>query len=322
MRWYRKTDRKGSRKTSRVSLRARILGGLLLVLLATGASAGLLDLLRNTKVDINTGLLDLRLENLVLDLGLLLGLIELEIDGNQVLAILSLPGDIETDLLISFDRVLGLTEQNIGLSAREFDPVDPDLLQRLPPGAHVVPQADFPMMVQIEPVGGLAFSDTVELELHTHNLEYQPGTNLRLFAASGGEDFRDITTYVGSGSYRCRGRRGKFSEFLVVEDTRDTDVVIAGKFDFLQDKLHEFRGQMPSWIYWSLYLKVAHAKGAWAFDNDAGAVWKLKSAIATVEGYGGYWIPNTWRSSRDIDNVAGELSAAAQTLIFSLELPD
>lgn len=318
---YRKTGRNGSRRAARVSLKARLLGGLLLLLLATGASAGLLDLLRKTKVEINTGLIDLNLDNLVLDVGLL-GLVELEIDGNQVIAFLSLPGDIESDLLITFDQVFGLTEQNIGLSVDRFDPVEPSLLQRLPPGTRVLPPAEFPMLIGIEPVGGLTFTDTVELELHTHNLEYEPGTRLRLFAASEGEDFRDITTYVGSGSYRCRGRRGKFSEFLVVEDKRETDTVIAGKFDRLQDKLHEFRSQMPAWIYWSLYLKVAYAKGAWAFEDDAEAVRRLESALAIIDRNSGYWIPNIWRSSRDIDNVAGELSAAAQTLIFSLELPD
>ncbi len=308
------------RSRSSISVMGRFLGGLVLVLAATGASAGLLDLLRKPSIELKTGLLDLSLEELILNTSIL-GLIELEIDVNQVIAVLTLPGGIETDLIINFDRVIGLNEDSLGLSASELDPEDPALLQRLPAGAMVIPQADFPMLIEIEPVDNFAFANDVELEIHTHNLEFTPGTRLRLFAAAHGEAFRDITTYVGPGSYRSRGRRGKFSEFLVVEDNRDTDTVIATKFDYLRDLLEGYRGDIPPYIYWVLRTEINSAKNAWNFDDDDRATDLLDSAIETVNRNRGL-IPNVWHPNLDMKNVAGEFTAAAQTLIFSLDLPD
>lgn len=152
-------------------------------------------------------------------LGSLLDKVKVEVDLGQLLN-------------VSLENTV-LNLQLLGLVELEIDPL---LLQRLPAGVQLPPQGAFPMLISIEPPAGEnpSFDNTVDLELHTHNLEYTPGTRLRLFAASHGGNFRDITNYVGEGSYRCRGSRGKFSEFLVALDTRDTQTVIADKFDHLQ----------------------------------------------------------------------------------------
>ncbi len=48
------------------------------------------------------------------------------------------------------------------------------------------------------------------------------------------------------------------------------------------------------------------------------AIQKIESFESTVEQASSSEIPDVWRSSRDLTNVAGELRAAASTIRFSL----
>lgn len=249
------------------------------------------------------------------------GLAEVEIDGNTVHATIELAGGIEADLEIEFENVVGLaTAASLGLSAELVDPTSATVLSRLPDATLISVPAAFPVQVTIEPpaVGGLAFSGIVELELHTHNLAYTAGSPLRWFSASLGGAFKDITTGAGSGSYRVRGSQGGFSEFLIVADLRPLSTVTATKFDRMSAILTDNAEAIDGDVAAELWGLLNTASASWTNGDPLAAIDSIEDLLETVESRSGCGLPNVWRSSRDLVNVAGELRAAGETLIFNL----
>ena len=158
------------------------------------------------------------------------GISDVEIAGDTLTARIALPGGVEADLTLEFEEVVGLSAANLGLSAETVQPMA--LLSRLPAGGLVTLPGAFPVVLRVEPPASspLSFSGVYKLSLHTHNLNFTAGCPLRLYTASQGGSFRDITETMGMGSYRVRGGGGTFSEFAIVADARAVDTVIAGKF--------------------------------------------------------------------------------------------
>ena len=178
------------------------------------------------------------------------------------------------------------------------------------------------MLITVEPPSGqgLSFEGLVTVDIHTHNLEYTAGTPLRLFKAPLGGQFKDITMTMGSGSYRARGTTGKFSQFLILADLRLPITVVNTKMSNLSSALSGFSSQMSSVTYTSLNAKLTEVQQLITQQNYTQASNKLNEFKQLVEASSGVDIPDVWRSSRDIDNVAGELMALANTLRFSLRL--
>lgn len=227
----------------------------------------------------------------------------------------------ELDVSLSFEDVVGLSPPHLGLSVSVVNPLDTTLLSRLPGSLASIPSA-FPVLITVEPPnsGGFSFSGIAELEIHTHDLSFTAGTPLRLFRAPVGGDFEAITAGVGTGSYRARGQVGDFSQFLIVADTRSNDSVVDAKFDRLEDLLDDFDSSITSSVAASLSGDLSAALSDWNADDPEAAIDDLESFQATVVANSGSDIPDVWRSARDLTNMAGELRAAAETLIFSLGL--
>lgn len=247
------------------------------------------------------------------------GIVGVVVEGNELRAEIALPGGIGADLTLAFEQAVGLTEQNVGLSADLVDPLDPDLLERLLQAS--VPLG-FPVLIRIEPPaeGGLSFSGPVSISLHTHNLDFVPLTPLRIFAAPLGGRFEDITESVGSGSYRARGRKGSFSEFLILADLRPLSLVIREKLERLDNTLADNAASIPAQLHDDLTDLAAEIRAAYEARNKALAISKTNQFLSLVKNNSGAAIPNVWRSSRDLVNVAGQLRAAGETLRFSLGL--
>lgn len=247
------------------------------------------------------------------------GLIDVVVEGNELRAGLSLPGGIGADLTIGFEQVVGLTPENVGLSISLADLTDPDLLARL--GGGSIPVA-FPMLIRIEPPsdGGLSFSGVSWISLHTHNLIFVPNTPLRLFAAPLGGRFEDITESVGMGSYRARGCKGSFSEFLILVDLRPLPMAINEKLNRLDRVLDENADRIDPALLPQLTSLAAEIRAAYAANKTKLAIDKTQSFLNLVKANSGTAIPNVWRSSHDLVNVAGLLRSAAMTLRFSLNL--
>jgi hypothetical protein len=247
--------------------------------------------------------------------------LEVSVSGNKASAQINLPGNISADITLSFEQVVGLTPDNLGLSAELIDITDLSLAHRLPSLLNKVPAA-FPMMLTIEPPsnGGLSFSGVVTLDIHTHNLEYTANTPLRLFKAPLGGTFEDITATTGAGSYRARGTTGKFSQFIIAADLRSALKVANGKFSRLKTELHNAQSGIEPELYAQLAGQLDNIGSLIDSRLYSQASTDLSRWSQLIEQNAGAHIPNVWRSSRDIANVAGELLARVNSLRYTLHL--
>lgn len=248
------------------------------------------------------------------------GIIQTEIDEDEISLEINLVGGIGLDLTLSFEQVVGLSLQNLGLSAKLVGLLDLGLLRRLPSGVSLA--GALPVLLTVEPPasGGLSFSGVVSLSLHTHELAFVGGSPLRFFAAPKGGRFVDVTASMGTGSYRARGARGDFSQFLIGIDLRSVDAVIDDKFRLLGELLADHEAEITPAVFDAIEALYDAALDAYDADQVLDAIDEIEAFGAAVEAASGADIPDVWRSARDLDNVAGELRAQAETLRFSLQL--
>jgi len=219
------------------------------------------------------------------------------------------------DLSLRFDDASGLSAANLGIKAETISVSNPALLARLPSSLTSIPGA-LPIMITIEPPisGTLVQHRVTHVELHTHALPYVAGSNLRLFKAPLNGPFRDITESVQPGSVRTRGTTPGWSQFIVIADLRPTSTVISEKFSYLQNQLSLLDPAESTPL--QNYLTIAQV--AVADGRYADAVSAMDNFSARVSSRAGTYIPDTWRSARDVTNSAGELLAGANTLVFSI----
>lgn len=224
-----------------------------------------------------------------------------------------------TDVRLSFEEVTGLNLLSLGLSVQLVNPFDPAFRARLPAGTGV---SALPVLLRIDPPawGGLSFRGVASFDIHTHLLPYAPTTPLRVFASPTGGTFQDITAYMGPGSYRARGTRGGFSDFLIVIDLRPVDQVIETKLDALEWTLENYEATMPGSVYDDLEARLETIRDHVASDELEDAIAEVDGFLEEVEDHSGTAIPNLWRAARDRHNVAGYLQGGALTLRFSLVL--
>lgn len=247
----------------------------------------------------------------------------LSIDGNEVHAALALPGGIGAELTIRFESAVGLTAESLGLSVEAIDPLSPAVLGLLPDPADLAVPSAFPVLVTIAAPadGGLAFEGIVEIDLYTRNLSYSTGSTLRLFSSSNGAAFRDITGDISGGSYRVRGSSGQFSDFLILTDDRQVEEIVEIKFTRLNELLTASSGAIDPTVANNLNLLATNARTYWQSGDPGAAIEQLRLLADAVEAAAeAGLVPGVWRSSRDVDNVAGMLRANARTLRFTLGL--
>lgn len=248
--------------------------------------------------------------------------VEISIDGNEAVAEIELVGGIEADLTLTFESVVGLTAANLGIDATTVLPTNPALLARLPQEPGISIPSAFPVLITVSPplTGGLSMSGVVEVSLHTSSLDFTGGPLYRIFAAPDGGNFVDITDSVGAGSYRAGGRKGGFSDFLIVADLRSADAVIETKFTRLAALLESHELAMSATAYDALSALLDSALALYLAGDRTAAANQLEAFDAEIQARSGAEIPDVWRSSRDLVNVAGDLRSAATTLRFSLRL--
>lgn len=251
------------------------------------------------------------------------GIVDPVVTDNKLEATVSIAGGYEAALTIEFEESVGLSADNLGLSAESISVTNSSLIDRLPEPSLMGIAGGFPVLITIDPPasGGFSFSGVASVELYTHNLNYDPAVPLRLFSAETGGDFRDITELATGGSHRTRGSKGDWSEFLIALDGRSTASVIQTKFDYVNGLLSTYQGDLSSSLHATLDGLLVDAENAFDNGNHAQAidyVEQFSGAVRDAADNGG--IPNVWRSARDIDNVAGLLRSGASTLRFSLTL--
>lgn len=243
------------------------------------------------------------------------------ISGNTAETTITLPGGFEVDVTLKFENVMGLSAKNLNISGYLADPLSLDVKSRLP-DALIKQQAAFPLVVRIDPLAnsGFSFSGPITIELHTHNLQYSVNTPLRLYKSHAGGAFEDITIATGAGSIRARGQMGHLSDFIIVADLRPVTQVVQQKAQKLEAMLDQFANQIAP----ELLVALQRSIGAVRTDVLAGrykaALAELKQTQLLISNAGAGELPDVWRSARDIDNVAGMLAAASETLAYSLRL--
>lgn len=250
-------------------------------------------------------------------------IVDAQVDGNEFSATIDLPGEISAELTVRFEQVIGLSVTSLGVSAQLVDPLSPSLLGRLPDVTQYAVPAGFPVLIQIEPPvdGGLTFEGVAEIELYTRNLLYTVDSPLRLYSASEGGVFQDITDRVSGGSYRPRGSSGHWSDFLILVDTQPLSATIDDKFDRLEQHLLDHSAEIDTAVYGQLDQLFNDARASWLAGDPGTAIDQI-SAFANLvrDAANDGDMPRIWRSSRDLDNVDGILRSAARTLRFSLTL--
>lgn len=249
----------------------------------------------------------------------------------------------EAEVTIDFDTPRNLSITSLGLSAALFDPNDASFAARLPVGIVVDPA--FPMIVTVEPpsydwifasdfapdedgTGALSFLNTYHVEIHTHDLVYEPYSNYRLLKAPVGGSFADVTDDVLQGSTRARGRGGAFSQFVIGRNTVAPGLpallgVILPKATALTTRLltavldDVLRLQLTNLLTDVVQIIVGGVLNPVLACTNA--IVPLDDFIADVEqGAVDGDIANLWRAQHDVVNDTGELLSLAHTLRFSL----
>lgn len=239
------------------------------------------------------------------------------VSGNIVTADVDVGATTAFELTLYFENASGLSASSLGLSASTVSPTDPALLARLPSG---VTPSSLAVKLAIEPPagGGLSFRGLVGVDVYTHQLTYTSTTTLRLFSAHAGGDFEDITSSVSNGSYRARGNKGRFSEFLIVDDGRSKADIVAAKFDRLDAYLTANRSGIVFWTFGTLTSLLRSAQLSWLLGDTLGAIASLESLQLVTRLAAGLGIGNQWSAATGTDSVAGTLRSLTETLIFTL----
>jgi hypothetical protein len=252
--------------------------------------------------------------------GLLQGLLG---SGGALNVPISLVGGLVGTLTVSFDNVSGLSLSALGVGVNPVSLLDTTLRSRLPSGVTI--PLGLPILIHVEPpsTGGLVFNGITTLQFQTLSLLF-PSTSPRMYGATNGGNFTDMTTTLKSvnldTSYRVIGTRGGFSEFLIVSDPRPVDTVIGEKLDRLDQILADNGSAISAPAAADLAAELATTRADVAAGNPAAAVTDLDAFLATVAAHSGTDIPDVWRATRDLTDVAGLLTAGAQTLQFSLRV--
>lgn len=244
--------------------------------------------------------------------------VSVDIAGNTAtveVGTVGIDGHLLADLSFTFDDVDGLTAQSLGVSAQVVDLSDPLLRARLP-DLQLANLDGLPLLITVEPprLGGLSFRRSGRFEIHTHLLAYSPGSFYRVFKAPLGGQFRDVTDEIAPGSVRARSRYGGFSQFLVLADLRETSVVIAEKIGYLRGRVDA----LPAPEQGAFDAQLDNVETAVAAADYADAIAGIDAISARASARAGNHIPDEWRATRDVENLAGELIAGAATLKFSV----
>jgi hypothetical protein len=205
------------------------------------------------------------------------------------------------------------------LDATEITNVENRLPHGLGHGNTQVIDPAFPVRVTVEPPAGcgLAFNDQYEVSLDTADLVYTPPSKYRLMKAPLGQNFQYVTGDVTSGSVRSRGSSGGFSEFVMVLDNGQLySIDCETEYDTLQTRLDA--AQMSPTARQSLQIDLARSRAAYDARNYADAIAMLAVFDGHCVEFGGSGLPNRWRSTRDLDNVEGDMVGRTDNLRFMM----
>ena len=248
------------------------------------------------------------------------------IDGTKARADITLPnpggGNYTAEFELEFEanNLQNLTVQCIGITADVLTPAEiADIEQNHLPHPWQSIDTNFPVRVTVEPPAGcgLAFEDQYEVTLETDDLIYVPASQYRLVKRPIGGDFHYVTNSITQGSVRSRGSSGGFSEFIIIKDpTPQYSADCTSEYDDLETRLRN--SPMNLSARRTLETDIAVSRAAYEAGAFTQAIALLAVFDAHCAAFGGEALPNRWRSSRDLDNVEGDLIGHTDNLRFMM----
>jgi uncharacterized protein DUF6689 len=258
------------------------------------------------------------------------GVVVTIIDGRKAKADITLPNPgggsytAEFELEFENDGLQNLTPECIGITADVLDASEIiDVNGRLPHGTgHGGWQSidpAFPVRVTVEPPAGcgLTFQNQYEVSLETDDLVFQPNSKYRLVKAPIGQSFWYVTGDVTSGSVRSRGSSGGFSEFVMIQDT-NPQYLTDCEDEYSRVEVRLRSAQLSPTARQTLETDLARSHAAYIAGNYSDAIALLASFDGHCVEFGGNGLPNRWRSSRDLDNIEGDVVGRADNLRFMM----
>ncbi|AXR07820.1 DUF6689 family protein [Salinimonas sediminis] len=238
--------------------------------------------------------------------------------NHQVQASFTLPSSLDLAVSLEFEQAIGLHAANLMLTAEVLSPTDPRIVDRLP--AAVTAVSSFPVLVSVvpDPLQGFAFAGAASIEFYTQALHYDSNIPWRLFTSHDGDTFEDITTLTTAGSYRARGSTGRFSDFLILLDSRAPHTIISHKVQRLSETIYDNQELLPAPLALTLDTLLRTLQTALLLLNNQAALLATDELISLLENTSGSVIPDVWRADGAITNVRGELLARLYTLRYSL----
>jgi hypothetical protein len=228
----------------------------------------------------------------------------------------------EFELEFETENLQNLTPACVGITADVLDGSEiADIESRLPHPGGVQQTIDpaFPVRITVEPPAncGLTFQNQYDVTLDTPDLVYAPFSPYRLVKAPIGGQFRYVTGTVTQGSVRARGRTGAFSEFVMIRDNLPA---------YAADCEHEYNdletriasSSMSPTARRALEVDIEVSRAAYEAGDLSEAISRLADFDAHCVEYAGVALPNRWRSTRDLDDVEGDLVGRTNSLRFMM----
>lgn len=243
------------------------------------------------------------------------------ISGNTLQAKLQVTGLIAVDLVVEFENSIGLSADNIDISATLVDVNSSSVTNRLD-STEIQAIPSFPVIVSISPkaASGFGFEGLASVEIYTKAVDYNAAMPARLFRSHDNGKFEDITTMVSAGSIRARGNTGSFSDFMILLDQRSDADMLEDTFTQL-NQLFNLQAELISPILaTSLQTGLNSLQQALIIANYTTALEVTEELIDITQNASGDEISNVWRSSNDLINMQGELLTYLKTLRYSLRV--
>jgi hypothetical protein len=243
------------------------------------------------------------------------------INGNVLKAKLQVTSLIEVDLVVEFEKSIGLSANNIDISASLVDVNSSSVTNRINvDDIKVIPS--FPVVISITPKvnSGFGFEGLASVEIYTKSIDYNVAMPARLFRSHDNGNFEDITSMVSAGSIRARGNTGSFSDFMILLDERSNVDMIEDTFSQLNQLFNQHSDKVLQILGMSIQTSIISLQQALLMSDFATALELTESLISLTESATGDQMSNVWRSSNDVINMQGELLTRLKTLRFSLRV--
>lgn len=243
------------------------------------------------------------------------------ITKNKLQAKLNVTNLIALDLLVEFENSIGLSANNLDISATLVTPNDASVLDRLNSN-DINLISTFPVVVSITPKAdsGFAFEGLATVEIYTKAVDYNAAMPARLFRSHANGDFEDITSMVSAGSIRARGSTGSFSDFMILLDQRSHAQKIDDTYAQLSQLVSQHSDLLSPVLATALQASLHNLQSTLFAADYVAALTLVDDLITLVENASNEQITTVWRSSNDLINMQGELLTYLKTLRYSLRV--